>query len=86
MRKNTASGNFLRSHASRLSSQVDLASSQRWAIFADCSAIVHVELWNLRWGERGEGMVSGREKGKGKGEGEVRGQKRKEEKGGTRGR
>ena len=66
MRKNTASGNFLRSHASRLSSQVDFASSQRWAIFADCSAIVHVELWNLRWGE-GVGDHEGKKKGRRKG-------------------
>ena len=84
MRKNTASGNFLRSHASRLSSQVDLASSQRWAIFADCSAIVHVELWNLRWsgwwGEgKGEGK-RGREKGKERWE-DRKGKRRREEQG-----
>ena len=52
---------------SRLSSQVDFASSQRWAIFADCSAIVHVELWNLRLGEGGKGSREGKKKGRKKG-------------------
>lgn len=52
---------------SRLSSQVDFASSQRWATFADCSAIVHVESWNLRWGEGVRDHARGRKKGGKKG-------------------
>ena len=64
IRKNTASGNFLRSHASRLSSHVDFASSQRWAILADCSAIVYVQLELVGGGRDSEEKGKGRAKEK----------------------